>query len=224
MTMTTEQLIAQLKNPDAMKRYSAISELSSFSLPLFEGSDGELKHSIAIKKLRQERILLATEPLIQVLVNDSHLSNRSLAARTLGEYGDPRAIEPLRRCLDDENLRIIGSAVKALGQLADEASIPRILSFLEVSNEKGLRIEAIGALCNLHYLPAQAHFRKMLQDPDYIVRYEAMQGLVKLSRRKGPEIKADLTTFLSDPHEANRHLAQQWLGIIALEEEGKSLW
>ena len=59
----------------------------------------------------------------------------------------------------------------------------------------------------------------MLQDPDYIVRYEGLQGLVKLSRRKGPEIKADLAMLLSDPHEANRSLAQQWLEIIESEEE-----
>lgn len=218
MNIDTEQLVNQLKDADPQKRFEAILELKSFHLPQFEGSDGEIRRSKAIEELKQLRASLATVPLIEVLSNDSKKPNRSMAARVLGDYGDPRAIEPLRKCLDESDFEILCSAIHALGQLGDEDSAPRFLSFLDKSYDRWIRIEAIHALCNLHYLPAQTILREMLKDQDHTVRYEAMQGLVKLSRHKGSEIKSDLIIFLSDPDETNRQLAQQWLEIIEQDE------
>lgn len=219
MNTSTEQLINDLKDFDPQKRFNAIMELMSFHLPAFEERDEETKRSNVIKELKQLRISLATEPLIEVLIHDSENMNRSMAATALGEYGDSRAIEPLRKCLDESDFEILCSAIKALGQLKDEGSISRFLSFLDKTYDRWIRIEAMGALCSLHYLPAQEIFRKMLKDPDQLIRYEAIRGLVKLSNRKGPKIKADLAMVLSDSHKPNRELAQQWLEIIEEEEQ-----
>ncbi len=219
MNITTEQLVAQLKELNAEKRFSAIMELMSFRLSPSEETDVEITRSDAIKELKQLRVSLATEPLIDVLLHDSEKMNRSMAARALGDYGEPRAIEPLRKCLDESDFEILCSAIKALGQLKDEGSAPRFLSFLDKSYDKWVRVEAIGALCRLPYLPAQTIFRQMLKDPDRLIRYEAMQGLVKLNNHKRSEVKADLVMVLSDPDETNRRLAQQWLEIIEKEEK-----
>ena len=156
--------------------------------------------------------------LIQTLENAPGVLERSIAASELGDCEDSRAIEPLKKCLDESHPEILCSAIKALGKLKDEGSIPRFLSFLDESYDKWIRVYAIGALCNLHYLPARTPVRQMLKDQDHLVRYEAMQGLVKLSHRKGREIKSDLVMFLEDSHETNRHLAQQWLEFIEQEE------
>jgi HEAT repeat protein len=217
--MKIEQLVNQLKDPDPQKRFEAIMELKSFDLPLFEGSDGDERRSKAVGELKQLRASVATLPLIDVLTHDSDQMNRSMAARVLGDYGDLRAIEPLRQCLDESDFEVLCSAINALGLLDDEDSAPRILSFLEESYDKWIRIEAIHAVCNLHYLLANTKLREMLLDPDRIVRYEALQGLVKLNRHKSSEIKSDLIMFLSDSHETNRELAQQWLDIIEKEEK-----
>jgi len=223
MIQNTEQLVNQLKNADPQKRFGAILELTSFHLPLFEGSDGEKKRSKAIEELKQLRASLATLPLIEILSYDSYNMNRAMAARALGDYGDPRALEPLRKCLDENDFEVLCSAISALGRLRDEISVPRILSFLDQSHDKWIRIEAIHALSNLHYLPAEINFRELLKDSDHIVRYEAMLGFLALSRHKGQKLKADLVRFLSDPYEPNRYLAQKWLEIIEEEErEGKS--
>jgi HEAT repeat protein len=161
--------------------------------------------------------------LIHTLETAPSILSRSIAASELGDCEDSRAIKPLRKCLDENDSEILASAIKALGKLRDDGSIPRCLSFLDESYDKWVRIAAISALCYLPYIPAQAVFRNMLNDSDNDIRHEAILGLLALSRHKGPEIKIDLANFLSDSHEPNRHLAQQWLEIIEKEErEGKS--
>ena len=149
------------------------------------------------------------DSLLHTLENSQRLITRSLAAVELGDSGDSRAVEPLRKCLDENDPEILDSAIKALGKLKDVGSIPRFLSFLDPSYDKWVSIAAISALCDLQYLPAQNDFRHMLADPDADVRHEAMSGLLALRRHEGVEIKADLVRFLSDPYEPNRYLAQQ---------------
>ncbi len=221
MTITDEQLINQLKDPDERKRYGALLELLNFNLPLFDGPDGDLKRSMALEELRQHRMLLAMEPLLQILINDPSESNRSRAADILGDYGDSRAIAPLRKWLDDEDPKILGIAIQSLGRLKDEDSIPRFLAFLDKSHDKWIRITAIHALCELYYFDARSYFQHLLHDPDEIVRMETMLGLLALSEDKR-EIKADLMAFLSDSYEPNRHLAQQSLKLIEMDEKGES--
>ncbi len=163
------------------------------------------------------------DSLIRALEDSQRLLTRSLAAAKLGESGDSRAVKPLRKCLDEKEPEILGSAIKALGKLMDRDSIPRILSFLDQSYDKWVRIAAVSALCYLQYLPAQANFRGMLNDPNPDVRHEAMLGLLALNRHERQEIKVDLVQFLSDSYEPNRYLAQQWLEIIEKEERGGKL-
>ncbi len=162
--------------------------------------------------------------LLQTLESASSILTRSIAALELGDFGDLHAIAPLRKCLDETDREIVGSAIQALGKLKDNESILRFLSFLDNSHHKWVRIDAIGALCNLNYLLAEDYFRKMLDDADNDVRLHAMMGLLTLSDGKWSEIKADLVKFLSDPYAANREFAQNKLDFIKiLEDHQKNL-
>jgi HEAT repeat protein len=156
------------------------------------------------------------DSLVQTLFTAPGMLTRSIAALDLGNSRDPRAIEPLRKCLDETDREILSSAIQALSELEDHASIPRFLSFLDASHDKWVRVKAIHALCVLCYSDARLQIREMLHDPDDIVRREAMLGLLVLSQSKGPEVKADLMAFLSDSYEPNRHLAQESLKVIEM--------
>ena len=67
---------------------------------------------------------------------------RLLAANALGQIGDRRAIEPLRRHLGEKNLGVI----MALGKLGDGDSLETIVALLADKNEgvRGAAIDALG--------------------------------------------------------------------------------
>lgn len=71
---------------------------------------------------------------------------RSCAARSLGNLGDLRAVEPLISALSDRDFWVVGSAAEALGKLGDlraVAPLTRTLKTFPKVNKPRLKIEII---------------------------------------------------------------------------------
>jgi HEAT repeat protein len=68
-----------------------------------------------------------------------------MAARTLGEIKDRRAVEPLMALLKDEEEDVRDTAAYALGLLGDERGIEPLIGCLQDPHE-AVRREAAGAL------------------------------------------------------------------------------
>jgi hypothetical protein len=73
----------------------------------------------AIEHLSKERNPTAVRPLIHALKNRGNRSLRAIIASTLGEIGDPRAINSLIQALQDKNSCVRAAAATALGKIGD---------------------------------------------------------------------------------------------------------
>src|SRR5690349_14252591 len=64
----------------------------------------------------------AVSVIADLLLSDSAESVRRAAARALGQFGDSRALPPLRTALQDESKTVQLWAIQSLGRLRDRES------------------------------------------------------------------------------------------------------
>ena len=88
----------------------------------------------------------STKLLIKDLQHE-YWKTRAIAARKLGEIGDPVVVFPLIEVLRDEEKSVRKSAVEALGKIGGPAVMPLINVVFEDHNWK-IRSEAADALLN----------------------------------------------------------------------------
>jgi HEAT repeat protein len=74
---------------------------------------------------------------VSVLLS-GQLQERVIAAETLGDMGDARAVEPLIKALDDPDTEVRWVAAKSLGMLGDPRAVPALIRALS-SDDKWLR-------------------------------------------------------------------------------------
>lgn len=84
--------------------------------------------------------------VLKLLVEDPVVPVRVAAAKSAGLIGKERAVEALRRCLDDELPAIRVAAVDALAEAAGEKSAPDIERMLDPAQARAVREAAITAL------------------------------------------------------------------------------
>ena len=75
----------------------------------------------ALGKIKSSAVV---NPLLHVMFNDRDSAIRVDAARSLGELGDPRAVEFLITAMGDEDIR--PSAIEALGKIGDRRAVPAL--------------------------------------------------------------------------------------------------
>lgn len=124
----------------------------------------------------------AVGPLIQALDGDQAV--RRAAAGALGEIGDARAAEPLRRAFmsSDEGTR--KDVVKALARLNDTGSVEQMIQILEDHKEdRNLRMDAASALGELRDPRARRPLLDAMTDSDTMIQMRAAEALTKLGRR-----------------------------------------
>jgi len=80
----------------------------------------------ALVKLGQESL----EPLLGALRDGKKRDMRVYAAQTLGLLGDPGAVEPLIKALDDTDAMVFQAVAKALGMLRDQRAVKPLISKL----------------------------------------------------------------------------------------------
>ena len=106
-------------------------------------------------------------------------STRAAAARLLGEVGDPRAVDEIRKLLDDDDPRVVGAACAALGKLGDADSTQTLMSHLD-SDEPAIVAGAVEGLGHLGVREAVPRIIPLLESPDFDVRRAAIVALGEL--------------------------------------------
>ena len=106
----------------------------------------------------------------------------SLAARGLGELGDPAAVEPLIELLDPErrDRRVLSAALQALRQFREPAATEALRQFvLRGDLDPILRYETVSALAGRADPVAVQVFVELLSDPWPPMRAAALRGLAE---------------------------------------------
>lgn len=200
-----DELLEELKTPNPENRISALWKLES---------------------LGTHRDLRVVEPLIEAL-GDPVPDVRGTAAHSLGTissitkspYVAKQALEPLITLLEDEDETVVASAIYALGELGGKSVGPRLLPFLNCPNKPHVKIRniVIVALGASRYRPAIPHLRRLLDDSDPEVRYEALDALFCMWD-VDDSVEEILKSLLDDPRYSHDRV-QLMLEIIA---EGQS--
>src|SRR5262249_39656053 len=132
---------------------------------------------------------------------------RCRAANALGAGGDPRAVAPLLRALEDSAADVRAKAAAALGRLRDPAAIPALVA--AIGDEKGsVRSAATAAL---------KKFGKKAYQP-LLDAYKESSGparaalLAALARYKTPAVSELLIAALDTPDRAERLCVIRTLG------------
>jgi len=84
------------------------------------------------------------------------------ATLALDHYKDPRALEPLRGCLDHHDINVVQAAIVAIGHLGDARAIPDLLPFLD--SDPWVQLAAVQALGDLRSPAAVRPLAKLLTD------------------------------------------------------------
>ena len=87
----------------------------------------------AVEALGKTKSARAVKPLLSVLFNDADSAVRVDAARSLGEIGDPQAVESLLVTLKEDPIRPV--AIEALGKIGDPRAVPTLLAVVNGSNK-----------------------------------------------------------------------------------------
>lgn len=140
--LTVDELLDALADPRFNVRFEAI---------------------LAIARMPADQRL--TGALIEVLQSKSPALS-VLAAWALARVGDPAAIGPLRRALDDKYRSVQGYSARGLGTLGDREAIPELLARLEQEEDEGLVLAYGSALGKLKVVDALPRLLEKLADSD----------------------------------------------------------
>ncbi|MHB0937911.1 MAG: HEAT repeat domain-containing protein [Armatimonadota bacterium] len=167
----TQALLARLADPDPHVRNGAMMTLA------------ELRNTNAIA------------PLAETVLQDTNWTARAAAARALGYFTDPKAIDALlvARKDTDRNVRIAAS--ESLGRTNDPRAIASLLNALTVVHERDI---ALLGLCQSTTPRAVEKLLAFAKGKDGTLRHIALQGL---GNSGSPAAVPALIAALKDPRE-----------------------
>ncbi|MCE7749644.1 MAG: HEAT repeat domain-containing protein [Candidatus Heimdallarchaeota archaeon] len=139
--------LGKLKNENAVD--GLLRALSSQEDPSSNFLNQLAMQSVAAKAFSGKGDKKAMDQLIN-LRRDSvaPLEVKSWVARSLGDQGNPKAVDPLIQSLKTEHLLIKKAAASALGKIGDKKAIEPIAAFLN-TDEESLREDVVLALGKL---------------------------------------------------------------------------
>jgi HEAT repeat protein len=154
-----------------------------------DGSDDVIRNAgLEILKLRDHGGLRLAMDLLEDADSDVVLQ----AIQALEHYGDPRALDPLRRLLAHSNPNVLQAVLLAIGNFGQPEAVQDILPFL--GGDSWVRMAAIQALGSVGDSAAIEPLADCLADP-------ALSSLaaVALARIGGPQAFGYLAHRLIDP-------------------------
>jgi HEAT repeat protein len=248
-----ESLILALNGEDAKVMFGAANALKTIGEPAIEPVIRYLKNEKSRNRgmggfILQEMGFPALDALISLLQDPDPLV-RETSAQAIGnmyvgvEKKDARAVEPLRKCLKDENERVRYAAASALGRigapaietliealqdsdketrdaaayaLREERDSRLVEPLIAAMNEKDITIRSniVYALGNQEDVRAVEPLISALQDKDYFIRRTAGDALGKL---KDERAILPLINVLNDKDNNNN---DQDYASLALEKIG----
>lgn len=167
----TQVLLAQLADPDPSVCNTAMTTLA---------------------ELRDHNALV---PLIETLLNEKDWTARAAAARALGYFTDPRAIDALLAARKDTDRNVRIAVAEGLGRTNDPRAIAALLNAVNLAHERDI------ALIGLGQSTAPEAVKKLLafaKSSDSTLRHIALQGL---GNSGSPSAVPALIAALKDPQE-----------------------
>lgn len=155
----------------------------------------------------------AVEPLLVALANDYDDPDVRVAIiETLGELGDPRAVEQLTDLLMDDFVNVCLAAAEALGSIGDPAAVPALIRALSDEYEAVCMAaaESLGAIGDER---AVVPLISILADQELF--WVADRALVNIGT---PAIAPLLEVFTSHTNETLRHSAARTLGHLEADQ------
>jgi HEAT repeat protein len=105
---------------------------------------------------------------------------RVAVANALGEFGDPRGLEMLKRSLEDESSEVRDAAVRALGTLRDVRATPWLIEFRREEKDKKIRRHVLEALGNIADPKAiEALLAELASTGDLVGAWTALESVGK---------------------------------------------
>ena len=147
------------------------------------------------------------------------MRERWVAARVLGELGDPRAVDALIQATNDPDYSVRAKAILSLGKLGDTRAVPVLREILK-GDDLSIKNPAIAALANLADTASVPLMLAQLT-PEVLQARGRNQGghipyavAVALGDLKAPEGISVLRKLLLHPNAGVRHQAVASLGKV----------
>jgi HEAT repeat protein/beta-lactamase regulating signal transducer with metallopeptidase domain len=146
-------------------------------------------------------------------LKDENAGVRRAAAHSLGQLGDPRAVQPLIVVLADSDAEVRSAVVEALADLEDPRAIGPIAGLLK-DPVTDVRHTALSALSHWEQGVPTAPVVALLDDPNADVRHEAVDLLDHLHARSAGSAIARL---IHDPSSDVRSAVVRALGNLGAQ-------
>jgi HEAT repeat protein len=178
-----DDLLQALSEGSDERREVAAQALGRFGAAAVEPLAGLLTHGSADTRWWAARALAevgrngAVPPLVGALA-DPDPDVRACAALALGQIGDDSAAPDLADRLSDESAFVASIAGDALSMIGDGA-VDALAGKLDASSTHA-RLLAVRALGRIHSQRAIGPLFGVLEDPSYLVRHYAREGLEAL--------------------------------------------
>ncbi|BAZ48212.1 HEAT repeat-containing PBS lyase [Nostoc sp. NIES-4103] len=182
--------IADSQHPEIVKNQEYLLELALWVLEM-----GDFQQRWDITKVLIYLGNIAIPALINILEDeDAELEVRWYAARTLGEFQHPDAINPLVELLktnEDEELKAI--AATALGQMGTLA----ITALAELLQDEDTRLLAVRSLFSIRHTEIIPPLLSVVQDAQPAVRAAAIEALSSFHDERVPPVLLNALDDLS---------------------------
>ncbi len=170
-----------------------------------DSPDPEVRQSAAYRLLLKGKV---AAPALIALVDTGSGNRRFIATQLLGKIGDPRAVKPLIRQLQQaQETPLRQVAAESLGKLGDTLAVGPLAVALETETEVAVRLAAVQALATLRHADG-AVYELALEDRHSDVRKQALLALVRFAP---DDLEPNLKNLADDPDPALRYLVVQLL-------------
>ena len=139
-----DPLIATLFDDDSRVRRSAVDGLDKLNWQPGGDTNGAMYWIIKEQYKKCISIGGPAFQLLLVLLKDVEKNMGESAAEALGQFGDPRVVEPLIDAFKDKDTGVRRAAAKALGSLKDVRAVEPLIAMLESSEDGEAAAEALG--------------------------------------------------------------------------------
>lgn len=151
-------------------------------------------------------------PALLSAMSDENAAVRLAAIQSLGEQGDPRAIDALVQTLrNDTDARVREAAAEALGQIDSPRAVPGLIAAFASEKVGEVRAKIAAALGEIEDPRAVEALAGGVRDPEVDVRREVVQALGQLESRSAVPA---LIPALRDSDVETRKRAAEALGNL----------
>jgi len=216
---TTAYMVLPLLREDSFLRNTAmiiLKEMGRLAVPLFQillkDKDDDVRKFV-LDLIYEIEYCDYTDEVVEMLIHDSNANVRASAAKTLGKLKYEKAIPYLEQALQDEEW-VCFSALEALTEFHDSASVPSMLKMLQSPSE-AVRFAVIEALGTIASPDACEQLSHHMINADDLEQRVILKSLVQIGSLPAlPHLSEMLIEMLSDDDWEDQLVALKGLTIL----------